>query len=73
MNHVPADIREAVRETYHVAADALEQRGFYAGPQLFLITEAKALEVELRGIADAAWAQPGAGLAVLLRGQGAGE
>ncbi len=56
MNHVPADIREAVRETYHVAADALEQRGFYAGPQLFLITEAKALEVELRGIADAAWA-----------------
>jgi hypothetical protein len=54
MDHVPADIREGVRETYRGAADALEQRGFYAGPQLFLVTEAKALEVELRGIANAA-------------------
>jgi hypothetical protein len=53
MDHVPADIRERVREAYRLAADALEQRGFYTAPPLFLITEAKALEVELRGIRDA--------------------
>lgn len=53
MDDVPTDIREEVCETYRVAADALEQRGFYATPRLFLITEAKALEVELRGISDA--------------------
>ena len=53
MDHVPADIREGVRDTYRLAADALEQRGFYATPRLFLITEAKALEVELRGISAA--------------------
>src|SRR5262249_17375444 len=53
MDDVPADIREGVRETYRLAADALEQRGFYATPRLFLITEAKAVEVELRGISDA--------------------
>jgi hypothetical protein len=53
MDHVPADVREGVRATYRVAADALEQRGFYATARLFLITEAKALEVETRGITDA--------------------
>jgi hypothetical protein len=53
---VPEDIRDGVRELYLAAADGLEQHGFYVSPTgaIFLITEAKALEVELRGITDAA-------------------
>jgi len=56
LDRVPADIRDSVRALYLAAADALEQRGFYVTPErgLFLITEAKALEVELRGIEQAA-------------------
>jgi hypothetical protein len=56
LDHVPADIRDGVRPLYLAAADALEQSGFYVTPErgLFLITEKKALEVELRGITQAA-------------------
>jgi hypothetical protein len=36
------------------AADGLEQRGFYATAHLFIITESKALEMELKGITGAA-------------------
>jgi hypothetical protein len=43
-----------MRELFLRAAEGLEQRGFFATPRLFLITEAKALEVELRGITNAA-------------------
>jgi hypothetical protein len=53
MEQTPADIRDEVRALYLAAADALERRGFYATPSMFLITEEKVLEVETRGIADA--------------------
>jgi hypothetical protein len=63
MDQVPADEREGVRELYRAAADALEHQGFYMSPvmKLFLITEAKALEIETRGIvaADEENATPG--------------
>jgi len=36
------------------AADGLEQRGFFATPHIFVIAESKALEMELKGITDAA-------------------
>jgi hypothetical protein len=56
LDDVPADIRDGVRDLYRAAADALERHGFYVSPTgaLFLVTEAKALEVELRGITQAA-------------------
>jgi hypothetical protein len=51
---IPGNVREEMRELFLRAAEGLEQRGFFATPRLFLITEAKALEVELRGITNAA-------------------
>jgi hypothetical protein len=45
----PADVQALLL----TAADALEQRGFYATAHMFLITEDKALEVETRGIISA--------------------
>jgi hypothetical protein len=55
MDDVPAEIRDDVRALYLAAADAFEQRGFYVTPGrgLFLISEAKALAIETRGITDA--------------------
>jgi hypothetical protein len=54
MREMANDVPDEERTICLAAADALEQRGFYATPQMFLITEAKALEVELRGLAHAA-------------------
>jgi hypothetical protein len=51
---IPGNVREEMRELFLRAAEGLEQRGFFATPRLFVITEAKALEVELRGITNAA-------------------
>ena len=54
LREIAKGMQADVRETCLVAADHLEQRGFYASGRLLLVTEAKALEVELRGIEHAA-------------------
>jgi hypothetical protein len=51
---VPDNVRQEMREFFLLAAEGLERDGFFATANHFLITEAKALEVELRGITDAA-------------------
>ena len=51
---IPDNVRQEMRDYFLAAAEDLEQRGFHATPTRFLITEAKALEMELRGITDAA-------------------
>lgn len=53
MDQASTDVSDETRTVFLSAADALEQRGFYATSTLFLITEAKALKIELRGITNA--------------------
>lgn len=51
---IPDNVRQEMHDYFLAAAEDLEQRGFHATPTRFLITEAKTLEMELRGITDAA-------------------